>query len=66
MARQAHRETDFGEKTIAYAKAKTAYFDAIRAAMPEIEGIAIGDQKCLSACQDEQQHPASCREPNFH
>jgi hypothetical protein len=36
--------TDFAEKTIAYAKAKAAYFIALRAAMPELENFATGKE----------------------
>src|SRR5450432_3569465 len=33
---------DFAQQTIAYATAKIAYFDALRAAMPELMDIATG------------------------
>ena len=36
--------TDFAEKTIAYSKAKAAYFIALRAAMLELENIATGKE----------------------
>jgi len=36
--------TELAEKTIAYAAAKTAYFDALRAGMPELENIATGKE----------------------
>jgi hypothetical protein len=35
---------EFAEKTVAYAKAKAAYFNALRAAMPELENIATGKE----------------------
>jgi hypothetical protein len=35
---------DPAEETVAYGKAKTAYFDALRAAMPELENIATGKE----------------------
>jgi hypothetical protein len=34
--------TDFAEKTVAYADAKISYFQALRAAMPELTNIAMG------------------------
>ena len=36
--------TKFAEKTISYAKAKTAYFTALREAVPELEDIATGQE----------------------
>jgi hypothetical protein len=36
--------TQLAEKTVAYAKAKTAYYDALRAEMPEMTDIATGRQ----------------------
>ncbi|HKM58750.1 MAG TPA: hypothetical protein VJX28_08380 [Chthoniobacterales bacterium] len=36
--------TDFAEAMINCAKAKTAYFNALRAAMPELENIATGKE----------------------
>jgi hypothetical protein len=33
------------ERTVANAKAKTAYFDALRAAMPELENIALAKSR---------------------
>ena len=36
---------EFAEKTIGYAAAKTAYFEALRAAMPELIKNAIGQNK---------------------
>jgi hypothetical protein len=35
---------EFAEKTVAYAKAKAAYFNALRAAIPELENIAMGKE----------------------
>jgi hypothetical protein len=35
---------EFAEKTVANAKAKVAYFNALRAAMPELENIATGKE----------------------
>jgi hypothetical protein len=34
--------TDFAEKTIAYADAKISYYQALRAAMPELTDVATG------------------------
>jgi hypothetical protein len=36
--------TQLVEKTVSYAKAKTAYFNALRAEMPEMTDIATGPQ----------------------
>ena len=36
--------TQLGEKTVSYAKAKTAYYNALRAEMPELTDIATGRQ----------------------
>lgn len=36
--------TDFSEKTITYAIAKTAYFNALRDAVPELMAIATGKE----------------------
>jgi hypothetical protein len=36
---------EFAEKTVAYAAAKTAYFEALRAAMPELIKNAIGQER---------------------
>jgi hypothetical protein len=36
--------TTLAEKTISYAKAKTAYFTALRDAVPELEDIATGQE----------------------
>lgn len=36
--------TDFSEKTISYAIAKTAYFNALRDAVPELMAIATGKE----------------------
>jgi hypothetical protein len=36
--------TEFAQKTVAYAKAKTAYFTALREAVPELEDIATGQE----------------------
>jgi hypothetical protein len=36
--------TELVEKTISYAKAKTAYFNALRAAVPELTDFATGRQ----------------------
>jgi hypothetical protein len=34
--------TDFAEKTIAYADAKISYYQALRAAIPELTNVATG------------------------
>jgi hypothetical protein len=45
QARQGHpTPTTLAEKTISYAKAKTAYFTALRDAVPELEDIATGKE----------------------
>jgi hypothetical protein len=36
--------SEFAEKTIDYAKAKTSYFTALRHAVPELEDIATGQE----------------------
>jgi len=37
-----HRLGEFAEKTVKYAKSKTAYFNALREAVPELMNIATG------------------------
>jgi uncharacterized iron-regulated membrane protein len=39
---------EFAEKTIAYAQAKTAYFKALRDAVPELVNIATGAKRRVS------------------
>lgn len=43
-SKASYRRLGFAEKTVSYAVAKTAYFNALRDAVPELVAIAIGKE----------------------